>query len=165
MGLAIALIEPRIPQNTGSIARLAAATDTSLHLVEPLGFSLDDAALRRAGMDYWEAVDRWRHPDWFRFRESISRKRCLYFSTHGERSCYEAPFRANSVLVFGNETAGLPVRIREKHPEQVFRIPMVPGIRSLNLATAVAIVLYEGLRQLGTDLNAVEALDFEQDHQ
>lgn len=153
MALSVALLEPQIPPNTGNIARLCAATDTSLHLVEPLGFSLDDADVRRAGMDYWEQVDLWIHPDWWAFRDAVARERCLYFSAHGTRSYLEAPFAANSVLVFGNEGDGLPQRIIEKHPDRVFRIPMRAGIRSLNLATAVGIALYEALRQTGIRLD------------
>lgn len=149
MTLQIALIEPRIPPNTGNIARLCAATDTPLHLIEPLGFSLDDREVKRAGLDYWDKVDLWRHPNWFRFRDAISRSRCLYFSANATRNYTEAPFTAQSVLVFGNETDGMPEKILEKHPEQCFRIPMPGGVRSLNLANAVSVVLYEGLRQLG----------------
>jgi tRNA (cytidine/uridine-2'-O-)-methyltransferase len=149
MSLALTLIEPQIPPNTGNIARLCAATDTALHLVEPLGFALDDDELRRAGLDYWEHVDLWLHPDWFAFRDAVARERCLYFSVHGSQSYLDAPYAANSVLVFGNETEGLPRRILEKHPERVFRIPMRSGIRCLNLATACGIVLYEALRRTG----------------
>jgi tRNA (cytidine/uridine-2'-O-)-methyltransferase len=148
MGPHVALIEPQIPPNTGNIARLCAATGTPLHLVEPLGFALDDHELKRAGLDYWDAVELWVHPGWRMFREAIARERCLYFSACGTRSFWDAPYRSNSVLVFGNETEGLPERIREQHPEQVFRIPMTDSVRSLNLATAVGIVLYEALRQL-----------------
>jgi tRNA (cytidine/uridine-2'-O-)-methyltransferase len=153
MGLSVVLIEPRIPQNTGGIARLCAATDTGLHLIQPLGFDLTDDGLKRAGLDYWEHLDMWIHPGWYAFRESISRDRCLYFSSHGTRSYLDAEFEPNSVLVFGNETAGMPVRIREKHPDSVFRIPMAREIRSLNLATAVGIVLYEAIRKLGFQLD------------
>lgn len=153
MGLAVALIEPQIPPNTGNIARLCAATDTTLHLIQPLGFSLRDDQLKRAGLDYWDTVDLWIHPNWQEFRAAISRPRCLYFSSHGSRSYLGAPFRENSVLVFGNETAGMPERIREKHPDDVFRIPMRPPVRNLNLATSVGIVLYEALRKLGIDLD------------
>ena len=149
MGLAIVLIEPQIPPNTGNIARLCAASETSLHLIEPLGFSLDDDQLQRAGLDYWQDVDLWVHPSWHEFRDAVSRGRCLYFSAHGERSYLDAPYEANSVLVFGNESAGLPERIREKHPERVYRIPMRPAVRSLNLATAAGIVLYEAIRRAG----------------
>jgi tRNA (cytidine/uridine-2'-O-)-methyltransferase len=146
----IALIEPRIPPNTGNIARLCAATDTSLHLIEPLGFSLADADLKRAGLDYWDAVDCWCHADWFAFRDAISRDRCLYFSARATRPLAEARFRPNSVLVFGNETDGMPDRILDKHPEECFTIPMPSGkVRSLNLSTAVGIVLYQALQQLG----------------
>ncbi len=149
MALHVALIEPRIPPNTGNIGRLCAATDTPLHLIEPLGFSLDDRELRRAGLDYWGKVDLWVHPNWFEFRDAIARERCLYFSANARRDYREAPFRANSCLVFGNETDGMPARILEKHPEHCFRIPMRGRVRSLNLANAVSIVLYEGLRRLG----------------
>ncbi len=154
MALSIALIEPQIPPNTGNIARLAAATDTSLHVIEPIGFSMDDRDLQRAGLDYWEHVDIWHHPDWFAFRDAMARGRCLYFSSNTERPYWEAPFQANSCLVFGNETQGMPERILEKHPEQSFTIPMQGPVRSLNLATAVGIVLYEAIRQLHHEGNA-----------
>lgn len=149
MALHIALIEPKIPPNTGNIARLCVGTDTPLHLIEPLGFSLDDRAVKRAGLDYWDKVDLWLHPNWFRFRDAISRDRCLYFSANAEQDFREARFAPNSVLVFGNETDGLPEKILEKHPERCYRIPMPGEMRSLNLANAVSVVLYEGLRQLG----------------
>ncbi len=147
--LHIALLEPQIPPNTGNIARLAAATGASLHLVEPLGFSLDEAELKRAGLDYWDAVDLWVHPHWRGFRDAMSRERCLYFSAHGRKNFWRAPYRANSCLVFGSETQGMPARILEKYPERCYRIPMSGPVRSLNLATAVGIVLYEALRQTG----------------
>jgi tRNA (cytidine/uridine-2'-O-)-methyltransferase len=149
VGLHVALIEPKIPPNTGNVARLCAATDTPLHLIEPLGFALDDAHLRRAGLEYWAAVDLWVHPHWRAFREAVSRERCLYFSANATRPFWEAPFAANSCLVFGSETEGMPPRILAKHPERCFRIPMSGPVRSLNLATAVGIVLYEGLRRVG----------------
>jgi tRNA (cytidine/uridine-2'-O-)-methyltransferase len=149
MALHIALIQPEIPPNTGNIARLCVATDTSLHLIEPLGFSIDDAEVRRAGLDYWDDVDLWVHPNWFAFRDAISRDRCLYFSANATRPLWEARFRPNSCLVFGSETGGMPARILEKHPEECFQIPMPSArVRSLNLATAAGIVLYEALRQL-----------------
>ena len=154
MGLAVVLIEPQIPPNTGNIARLCAATDAALHLAGPLGFTLDDDSLKRAGLDYWEHVDLWIHPFWRVFREAVSRDRCLYFSARAERSYLEAPYAENSVLVFGNENEGMPQRIREKYPDRLFRIPMRDSVRSLNLATAVGIVLYEGLRQVGHQLDA-----------
>ena len=147
MPLQVALIQPQIPPNTGNIARLCAATDTPLHLIEPLGFSLDESELRRAGLDYWDSVDLWVHPDWFAFRDAMGRERCLYFSSNAARCYWDASYRSNSCLVFGNETEGMPARILEKHPDRCFRIPMDGPVRSLNLATAVGIVLYEGIRR------------------
>jgi tRNA (cytidine/uridine-2'-O-)-methyltransferase len=152
MTLSVALIEPQIPPNTGNIARLCAATGATLHLIGPLGFSLEDEQMRRAGLDYWEDVDLWVHPGWHAFRDAVRRDRCLYFSSHGTRSYLDAPYAPNAVLLFGNETAGMPERIREKHPDRVFRIPMLPAVRSLNLATAAGIVVYEAARQLGLAL-------------
>ncbi|MGN6393736.1 MAG: tRNA (cytidine(34)-2'-O)-methyltransferase [Gemmatimonadales bacterium] len=154
MALHVALIQPRIPPNTGNIARLCAATDTPLHLIGPLGFSLDARDVKRAGLDYWDKTDLWVHPDWFAFRDAISRERCLYFSANAELDYRTAPFRDRAVLVFGNETDGMPTRILEKYPSRCFRIPMPGNVRSLNLATAVSVVLYEGLRQLGQPLPA-----------
>lgn len=149
MALHIALIQPQIPPNTGNIARLCAATDTPLHLIGPLGFSLDEAEVRRAGLDYWDRVDLWEHTGWGDFRAVVSRERCLYFSANASRPFWDAPVAASSCLVFGSETEGMPARILEKHPEQCFRIPMRAGVRSLNLATAVGVVLYEALRRTG----------------
>ena len=149
MGLHIALVEPQIPPNTGNIARLCAATGTALHLVEPLGFSLDDRELRRAGLDYWEAVELWVHPDWRAFRDVISRERCLYFSARGTRDFWDAPYQDRACLVLGSEGDGLPERILTEYPDRVYRIPMSgDSVRSLNLATAAGIVLYEAVRQL-----------------
>jgi tRNA (cytidine/uridine-2'-O-)-methyltransferase len=154
MALHVALIQPQIPPNTGNIARLCAATDSPLHLIEPLGFSLDAREVRRAGLDYWDKTDLWLHSDWYAFRDAISRDRCLYFSANAERDYRRAPYRDRRVLVFGSETEGMPVRILEKHPERCFRIPMSGDVRSLNLANAVSVVLYEGLRQLGVAVPA-----------
>ncbi len=148
MPLNVALIEPRIPPNTGNIARLCAAADTPLHLIGPLGFSLEEKDVKRAGLDYWDKTDLWVHENWFAFRDAISRERCLYFSANAQQDYRNAPFKPNSVLIFGNETDGLPARILEKHPEQCYRIPMPGDVRSLNLANAVSVVLYEGLRKL-----------------
>ncbi|HKT61129.1 MAG TPA: tRNA (cytidine(34)-2'-O)-methyltransferase [Gemmatimonadales bacterium] len=160
MALHVALIQPRIPPNTGNIARLCAATDTPLHLIGPLGFSIGEREVKRAGLDYWDKVDLWMHPDWFAFRDAISRERCLYFSANAENDYRQAPFRDRGVLVFGNETDGMPTRILEKHPRRCFRIPMPGEVRSLNLANAVSIVLYEALRQLGVAVPAGLASDF-----
>jgi tRNA (cytidine/uridine-2'-O-)-methyltransferase len=147
MALHVVLVEPQIPPNTGNVARLCAATGAPLHLVEPLGFSLDDREVRRAGLDYWHAVELWVHPTWQAFQAAIAEPRCLYFSAHAEREYWHAPNASNSVLVFGNEAAGLPERIRTAHPDRAFRIPMSGDVRSLNLATAAGIVLYEAIRQ------------------
>ena len=152
MALHVALIEPRIPPNTGNVARLCAGTDTPLHLIEPLGFSLDHRELRRAGLDHWDRVDLWVHPNWFAFRDAIARERCLYFSGRAGNDYREAPFATNSVLVFGSETDGMPDRILEKHPERCFRIPPSPGERTLNLASAVSVVLYEALQRTGSSV-------------
>ena len=160
MALHVALIQPQIPPNTGNIARLCVATDTPLHLIGPLGFSIEQREVKRAGLDYWDKVDLWSHPDWFAFRDAISRERCLYFSANAENDYRRATFRDRSVLVFGNETEGMPTRILEKHPHRCFRIPMPGDVRSLNLANAVSIVLYEGLRQLGVAVPAGLATDF-----
>lgn len=152
MAVQIALIQPQIPPNTGNIARLCVATDTPLHLIEPLGFSINDAEVRRAGLDYWDRLDLWVHPDWFAFRDAMNRSRCLYFSAKAAQSYLNAPYRSNSCLVFGSETEGMPLRILEKHPERCFTIPMTGSVRSLNLANAVSIVLYEALRQTESEL-------------
>jgi tRNA (cytidine/uridine-2'-O-)-methyltransferase len=160
MALHVALIQPKIPPNTGNIARLCAATDTPLHLIGPLGFSIAEREVKRAGLDYWDKVDLWMHPDWFSFRDAITRERCLYFSANAENDYRRAPFRDRSVLVFGNETEGMPARILEKYRQRCFRIPMPGEVRSLNLANAVSIVLYEALRQLGVAVPEGLAADF-----
>jgi tRNA (cytidine/uridine-2'-O-)-methyltransferase len=159
MALSVVLVEPQIPPNTGNIARLCAATDSPLHLVEPMGFDLHDQQLNRAGLDYWNDVDLWVHPGWRYFRSAVARERCLYFSTHATQSYLDAPYERNSVLVFGNETSGLPERVREKHADRLYRIPMLHAVRSLNLATAVAVVLYEGTRRLEVDLDSSETFN------
>ncbi len=153
MSLSVALNEPCIPPNTGNIARLCAATRTTLHLIGPLGFSLDNVELERAGLGYWDEVDLWLHPVWPAFRCAISRERCLYFTSYGTKSYVDAPYQTNSVLVFGNETKGLPEPVRNKYPDRMFRIPMSDAVRNLNLATAVGIVLYEAIRQLNIQLD------------
>lgn len=144
----VALVEPEIPQNTGSVARLCAATQSPLHLVGKLGFSLEDRYLRRAGLDYWPFVDLSVHADWESFRAAHP-TRLLAFSTHGAGSYTEISFREDDVLVFGSESRGLGPELRHELAP-LHRIPMSgKGVRSLNLANAVSIVLYEGLRQLG----------------
>jgi len=148
--LHIVLVRPEIPQNTGSIARLAAATKTRLHLVGPLGFSLEDRYLKRAGLDYWRHVHVIRHPSWEAFETARPAGRVLCFSARAARSYTTLRYRADDLLVFGAESRGLPPAIRAEHADALFGIPLASEhVRSLNLATAVSIVLYEALRQQG----------------
>jgi tRNA (cytidine/uridine-2'-O-)-methyltransferase len=145
----VVLVEPEIPPNTGNIARLCLATGSRLHLVEPLGFSIDDRQLRRAGMDYWVHVDLmyWKNLTEF---EAATRATARWFllTTKSERKYWDARFSDGDYLVFGRETKGLPESLLMSEPGNCLTIPMVSGARSLNLATAVAIVLFEGVRQL-----------------
>ncbi len=151
-GLSVVLVHPEIPPNTGNIGRLCAATRTPLHLVEPLGFSLEDRYLRRAGLDYWPHLQLRTHPSWQDYRESEGERRRIYLSARAESSYLDGPFAGNDPIdiVFGCETRGLPQEITAAEPEALYRIPIFhPAVRSLNLANAVAIVLYEALRQRG----------------
>jgi tRNA (cytidine/uridine-2'-O-)-methyltransferase len=149
--LNIGLWEPEIPPNTGNIARLCAAAGCPLHLIGPLGFRIDEKSLRRAGLDYWESVELYRHDTLAEF-ENILRSQgakiyCL--SAHAEQSYTKIAFRPGDALLFGAETRGLPPEVLARYRDQSYTIPMVSGkVRSLNLATAAGIVLYEGLRQL-----------------
>jgi len=146
----VVLYEPEIPPNTGSVARLCAATRTTLHLVEPLGFEIDDRHLKRAGLDYWPHVDLQVHGSWQQFSARHGRARLLFFSKKAAKSYVSARFREGDFLVFGPETRGLPESLLDANEADNYVIPMVnPAVRSLNLANAVSIVLYEGLRQLG----------------
>jgi tRNA (cytidine/uridine-2'-O-)-methyltransferase len=146
----IVLVEPEIPPNTGSIARLCAATETPLHLVGRLGFTIDDRHLRRAGLDYWPWVPLHRHVDWAAFAAAVPGRR-LAFSARATRPYTAIRFAPDDVLVFGGETKGLAPEVIEELEPEVYRIPITsPHVRSLNLANAVSIVLYEALRQLGT---------------
>ena len=148
--LNIVLVEPEIPPNTGNIGRLCLATGAHLHLVGPLGFSLEDRALRRAGLDYWHLVrvSRWADlPELW--RHAGEEARFWYLTTKATRPYWEESFRPNDYLVFGRETKGLPEPLLAANRERILTIPMQnDSTRSLNLATAVAIVLYEGMRQL-----------------
>ena len=147
--LSVALFEPEIPPNTGNIARLCAATGTPLHLVGPLGFRLTDRAMKRAGLDYWDAVELHRHGTFEAWRAAAAPPRLFLFSTGAPRSYLEARFAPGDALVFGSESRGLPDALLAEHPGAVYGIPMRAGrVRSLNLANAAAIVLYEALRQL-----------------
>jgi tRNA (cytidine/uridine-2'-O-)-methyltransferase len=146
----LVLVAPEIPPNTGTTARLCAATGTRLHLVGPLGFSLEDRYLRRAGLDYWPAVDLERYDDWQDFRERHPSAPLLLFSARASRSYTSIEYRRGSFLVFGGETRGLPAELLREHSERTYTIPMRTAVvRSLNLANAAAIVLYEALRQIG----------------
>jgi tRNA (cytidine/uridine-2'-O-)-methyltransferase len=145
----LVLVEPEIPQNTGNIARLCAATGTVLHLIEPLGFRLTDREVKRAGLDYWNSVDVRRFPTIGNFMEKSSERRNFFFSTSGTKSYTEAVYRPGDALVFGSESRGLPPELLEAHPDDVYNIPMqLEHVRSLNLANAASIVLYEALRQV-----------------
>ena len=148
--LHIVLVEPEIPPNTGAIARFCAATHTVLHLVEPLGFKLDDRALKRAGMDYWQHVTWHTWPNWAALRAAHSRARFHFLTTKAARSYTEARFEPDDFLVFGRETRGLPESLLRENAAACLTIPMSnPRVRSLNLATAAAIVLFEALRSCG----------------
>jgi tRNA (cytidine/uridine-2'-O-)-methyltransferase len=148
--LNIVLFEPEIPPNTGNIIRLAANTGCQLHLIEPLGFSLDEKAVTRAGMDYAETQDVQLHRDWKSFLAKEQPARIFALSTKGTRCHSDAQFRSGDYLLFGPESRGLPASIRESLPaDQVLRIPMVANSRSMNLSNAVAVMVYEAWRQLG----------------
>jgi len=149
--LHVVLVEPEIHQNTGSIARTCAVTGQSLHLVEPLGFSLEDRYLKRAGLDYWPLVDLSVHPDLDSVLEMAPVARRHLFASEASRPYTEVAFTPDDWLFFGRESVGLPEGFIASHPERVWRIPMRPvkGARSLNLSNAVNIVLYEALRQEG----------------
>ena len=147
----VVLVEPEIPPNTGNVARLCAATKTELHLIEPLAFQLDDAQLKRAGMDYWQHVQWQRWPNWSTFRNRLPTAARLWLvESKGPRLYTDARFGPEDYLVFGRETAGLPKKLLEQAGEYWVRIPMFnPSARSLNLSNCVALVLYEALRQQG----------------
>jgi tRNA (cytidine/uridine-2'-O-)-methyltransferase len=155
----VVLVEPEIPPNTGNIARLCAATRCSLHLVGRLGFSIDEHAVRRAGLDYWPLVDVHTHEDLAAaeraIRELGGSPRTFLFSGRAKRSYVEAEFQLGDILVFGKESVGLPEELLAERPDAVVGIPTLGAVRSLNLSNAAAIVVYEGLRQVG----ALEAPD------
>ena len=144
----ICLVEPEIPPNTGNIARLCAATFTGLHIVGATGFRLDEKAVKRAGLDYWDEVDIYRHLDLDELYKSLPDSRFLYFTTKAERKYTDWQYKANDCLVFGRETRGLSEDLLKANRECCLTIPMPnENVRSLNLATSVGIVLYESLRQ------------------
>ena len=144
----IALYQPQSAPNTGNIIRLCANTGAVLHLIHPLGFAWDDRRLRRAGLDYAEFADIQHHDDWPAFRAAVAGRNIWALTTKGERSLYDATIGANDVLLFGSETAGLPPFVHAAlESQQKIRLPMQPTSRSLNLSNAVAVVLYEAIRQ------------------
>ena len=147
--LHIALVEPEIPPNTGNIARLCAATYTHLHIVGVTGFRLDEKAVKRAGLDYWDEVRITRHLDLEKLCQALPASRFLYFTTKTDRSYTDWRYRDGDCLIFGRETRGLPEDLLKANWERCLTIPMPnPNVRSLNLATSVGIVLYEALRQV-----------------
>ena len=147
----IVLLEPEIPPNTGNVARLCAATRTTLHLIEPFGFKLDDAQLKRAGMDYWQHVEWHRWPNWAAFQQGGSPRRApLVRGIRRAAALHGSQFAPEDYLVFGRETAGLPKSLLQENPDRWLRIPMFNAqSRSLNLSNCVALVLFEALRQQG----------------
>ncbi len=144
----IVLIEPEIPGNTGNIARLCAGTGIELHLVKPLGFTIDDKHLKRAGLDYWHLVKVHYHENFQEVWEKYQGHSFHFCSTKAPRAHTEASYGMEDLLVFGKETAGIPEEILAAHWESCVRIPMIPEARSLNLSNAVAVVAYEAMRQL-----------------
>lgn len=148
--LHVALVEPEIPPNTGNVSRLCAATGCALHLVEPLGFRIDDRELKRAGLDYWHAVTLVVHPSLDAFLEATAALNRWFFSTRATRRYDEASFAFGDVLVFGKETKGLPRDLIERHPDRALRIPMrEDSVRSINLSTAAGIATYAALCKMG----------------
>jgi tRNA (cytidine/uridine-2'-O-)-methyltransferase len=148
--LHIVLVEPQIPPNTGNVARLCAVTGSKLILIEPLGFSIEDRELKRAGLDYWDKVFLHRYSSYTEYLTSYPEVARFLFSARAQRSLYDARFGEGSHLVFGSETGGLPTSVLESRSGDLLTIPMLPHRRSLNLSTAVGIATYEALRQLIT---------------
>jgi len=149
--LSIVLVKPEIPTNTGSIGRLCLATNSTLHLIEPLGFDISDSRVKRAGLDYWKHVKLIRHKSFELFLNSLpSEAPTVFFSTKAKNSLFEKKFKKGSYLIFGSETKGLGAELIEKFSENTFHIPQYDDrVRSLNLANAASIVVYETIRQLG----------------
>lgn len=145
----VVLVEPEIPANTGNVARTCAVTGAELHLVRPLGFSIDDRHLKRAGLDYWHLVRVYLHDSLDSLLGEYPEGRFFFFSTRGRRLYTEVSYRAGDFLVFGKETAGLPGRVLGAYPESTLKIPMIAGRRSVNLSNSVAVVVFEALRQQG----------------
>lgn len=149
MPLNIVLIEPEIPNNTGNIGRLALGSGSKLHLVKPFGFEIDDAKLKRAGLDYWPHLEVIYYDNIASFFEKHAAQNMVFLSSHGTKQHWDIPFKDDMFLVFGKESEGLPKHILEVYKDQLFKIPLYSNkVRSLNLANAVSIIVYEGLRQL-----------------
>lgn len=155
----IVLVHPEIPQNTGCAARLGAALGVRLHLVEPLGFTLEDRYLRRAGLDYWPDVEMAVHPGWAAAAEALGAEsgrpfddRLRLFTARGGTSLFETAFRADDLLVFGRESTGLPAELLGSHPDARVYIPIREGVRSLNLANAICLATYTALNRAGVPL-------------
>lgn len=151
MSLNIVLVEPEIPQNTGNIARTCAATGCKLHLVKPLGFSVEDKQLKRAGLDYWHLLDIEYHESFEALKAAYPEGIFFYSTTKGKKNHTEVRYKEDCFIVFGKETAGLPKLLLEQNKDYCIRIPMINDInaRSLNLSNSVAVVVYEALRQIG----------------
>lgn len=145
--LNIVLLEPEIPANTGNIGRTCVATDTRLHLIEPLGFSLSEKALKRAGMDYWGQLDVTTYVNYEDFLQKNPKAKIYYATTKGRHVYSDVQYEEGCYIMFGKESAGIPEEILKDHPNECVRIPMIGETRSLNLSNSVAIVLYEALRQ------------------
>jgi tRNA (cytidine/uridine-2'-O-)-methyltransferase len=174
----IVLVEPEIPPNTGNIARLCAATNTKLHLIHPLGFEINDKQLKRAGLDYWHLLDIEEYKNWneFKFKHGIdqigdveapqwgastdghNKPNHWFLSTRGEKNIWDIEFNSGDYLIFGSETKGLNEEILNLNKDTIISIPMNGKTRSLNLSTAVGIVLYEGLRQLTVEKKLIEVI-------
>lgn len=144
----LVLVEPEIPANTGNIARTCAATGAILHLVKPLGFSVEDKYLKRAGLDYWHLVEIHYHENINQFFATYPNGRFWYATTKASQYHHQVTFQADDFILFGKETKGLPEELLFKHTERCIKIPMINEARSLNLSNSVAVVLYEALRQL-----------------
>ena len=149
MGFNIVLVEPEIPNNTGNIGRLSLASGSILHLIKPLGFEITDSSLKRAGLDYWQHLDVRFYDDLDSFMALNQNAHFAFLSSKGEKSHYEIDYRDGMFLVFGKESAGLPAELVSRYPDRLFRIPIFSEhIRSLNVANAVSIIVYDGLRCL-----------------
>ena len=151
MALNIVLFEPEIPANTGNIGRTCVATGTRLHLIEPLGFRLNEKSIKRAGMDYWEHLDVTRYINFEDFLEKNPGAKIYMATTKGQHVYSDVNYEPDCYIIFGKESAGIPEEILVKHPDNCIRIPMLSEIRSLNLSNSVAVVLYEALRQNNFD--------------